>query len=134
YACVSRPSIDESGNAATRLHLDSKRVDALRSSLGLAASWKHSQSDGSTLATHFDISWNREWLDRDLTQATHFVIASTDTAFDTRNSVLPRDTLGLRAGLTLQRSERLSIGADLRSQLGSGYSSLQGQVNLRWAF
>jgi subtilase-type serine protease len=110
------------------------RVDALQSSLGLAASWNRSEGDGSTLAMHFGISWNREWLDRDLTQAAHFVIAPTDTAFVTRNSVLPRDTMGLRAGLTLQRSERLSIGADLSSQLGNGYSSLQGQVNLRWAF
>jgi subtilase-type serine protease len=134
YALMSRPSIDESGNAATRLHLNSMRVDALQSSLGLAASWNRSEGDGSTLAMHFGISWNREWLDRDLTQAAHFVIAPTDTAFVTRNSVLPRDTMGLRAGLTLQRSERLSIGADLSSQLGNGYSSLQGQVNLRWAF
>jgi len=133
-ALVSRASIDESGNAATRLHLDSKRVDALRSSLGLAASWNRSLGDGSTLAMHSNISWNHEWLDRDLTQAARFAIAPTDTAFDTRNRVLPRDTMGLRAGLTWHRSEHLSIGADLSSQLGSGYSSLQGQVNLRWVF
>ncbi|WP_394061479.1 autotransporter domain-containing protein [Alcaligenes sp. WGS1538] len=134
YALVSRPSIDESGNAATRLHLDSKRLDALRSSLGLAASWNRSLGDGSTLAMHSNISWNHEWLDRDLTQAARFAIAPTDTAFDTRNRVLPRDTMGLGAGLTWHRSEHLSIGADLSSQLGSGYSSLQGQVNLRWMF
>lgn len=134
YALVSRPSIDESGNAATRLHLNSQRVDALRSSLGLAASWNRSLNDGSTLTMHLDIGWNHEWLNRDLTQAAHFVIAPTDTTFDTRNSVLPRNTMSLRTGLTWQRSERLSIGAGLSSQLGSGYSSLQGQVNLRWAF
>ncbi len=134
YASVSRPSIDESGNAATRLHLDSKRVDALRSSLGLTASWNHPLNDGSKLGMNFDIGWNHEWLNRDLTQAAHFAIASTDTRFNTRNSVLPRDTMSLRAGLTWQRSERLTIGTDISSQFGVGYSSLQGQVNLRWAF
>lgn len=134
YALVSRPSVEESGNAATRLHLESKRVDALRSSLGLAASWNRSLGDGSTLAMGFDIGWNREWLDRDLRQAAHFVIAPTDSTFDTRNSVLPRDTIGLKMGLSWQRSESLSIGTSLSSQIGSGYSSLQGQVNLRWAF
>lgn len=134
YALLSRPSINESGNAATRLHLDSKRIDALRSSLGLATSWRHSQSDGSALAMHFDISWDREWLNHDLTQAAHFAIAPTDTAFNTRNNVLPRDTMNVRAGLTWLRNERLSVGANLSSQLGSGYSSLQWQANLSWAF
>jgi outer membrane autotransporter protein len=134
YALVSRPSVDESGNAATRLHLDSKRVDALRSSLGLTAEWKRALADGSNLAVNVDIGWNHEWLDRDLTQAARFAIASTDTTFNTRNSVLPRDTMSLRTGLTWQRSERLSIGTSISSQFGGGYSSLQGQMNLRWAF
>lgn len=134
YASVSRPSIDESGNAATRLHLDSKRVDALRSSLGVTASWSRPLDDGSKLGVNFDIGWNHEWLDRDLTQAAQFAIASTDTSFNTRNSVLPRDTMSLRAGLTWQRNERLSIGTGISSQFGGGYSSLQGQMNLRWAF
>lgn len=134
YALVSRPSVDESGNAATRLHLDSKRVDALRSSLGLTAQWNRDLTDGSKLAVNVDVGWNHEWLDRDLTQAARFAIASTDTAFNTRNSVLPRDTMSLRAGLTWQRSERLSIGTGISSQFGGGYSSLQGQMNLRWAF
>jgi uncharacterized protein with beta-barrel porin domain len=134
YALLSRPSIDESGNAATRLNLDSKRADALRSSLGLAASWNRSLNNGSTLAMQSSISWNHEWLDRDLTQAARFAIAPADTAFNTRTSVLPRDTIGVLAGLAWQRSERLSIGANLSSQLGNGYSSLQGQVNVRWAF
>ena len=120
--------------AATRLHLDSKRVDALRSSLGLTAEWNRDLTDGSKLAVNVDVGWNHEWLDRDLTQAARFAIASTDTAFNTRNSVLPRDTMSLRAGLTWQRSERLSIGTGISSQFGGGYSSLQGQVNLRWAF
>lgn len=133
YALVSRPSIDESGNAATRLHLDSKRVDALRSSLGLAASWNNTLNDGSALAVNTDISWNHEWLDRDLTHAARFVI-TPGTDFNTRNAILPRDTLGLRAGLAWQRSERLTVGADLTSQMGNGYRSLQGQLNLRWAF
>lgn len=134
YALVSRPSIDESGNAATRLHLDSKRVDALRSSLGLTATWNRALNDGSNLAMNVDVGWNHEWLNRDLTQAARFAIASTDTTFNTLNSVLPRDTMSLRAGLTWQRSERLSIGTGISSQFGGGYSSLQGQVNLRWAF
>ncbi|ROT45951.1 autotransporter domain-containing protein [Pusillimonas sp. NJUB218] len=134
YALLSRPSIDESGNAATRLHLDSMRIDALRSSLGLATSWRSARSDGSTLAMHFDIRWDREWLNRDLTQAAHFVIAPTNTTFNTINNVLPRNTMGMRAGLTWQRSEGLSVGATLSAQLGSGYSSLQGQANFSWTF
>lgn len=134
YASVSRPSIDESGNAATRLHLDSKRVDALRSSLGLTATWNRALDDGSNLAVNVDMGWNHEWLNRDLTQTARFAITPTDTTFNTRNSVLPRDTMNLRAGLTWQRSEHLSIGTGISSQFGGGYSSLQGQMNLRWAF
>lgn len=134
YAWASRPSVDESGNAATRLQLESKRVDALRSSLGLSALWNQDLDDGSKLAVNVDLGWNHEWLDRDLTQAAHFAIASSDTAFNTRNHVLARDTMSVQAGLSWQRDERLSIGTGIRSQFGGGYSSLQGQVNLRWAF
>lgn len=60
--------------------------------------------------------------------------AMPGSTFQSRNDVLPRNSVGLRAGLTWQRSERFSVGAGLGGRLGSGYTSLQGQVSLRWAF
>jgi len=48
--------------------------------------------------------------------------------------VLPRNSVGLRAGLNWQRGERFTVGAGLGGRLGGGYKSLQGNVALRWTF
>lgn len=133
YTSVSRPGIDESGAAATRLSLDSQRVDALRSSIGLGASFVLSSSDSSKVSAHARASWDHEWLNRDVMQTARFA-AWPAAAFDTTNAILPRDSLALRAGLTWQRTERFSLGVDLGGRLGNGYKSVEGQLSARWAF
>lgn len=133
YARVSRPGLEESGPAATRLALESRHVDALRSSLGLGATLRHELANGGTLNSYAQITWDHEWLDREVVQTASFA-AMPGSTFQSRNDVLPRNSVGLRAGLTWQRSERFSVGAGLGGRLGSGYTSLQGQVSLRWAF
>src|SRR5690606_4982791 len=125
-------AIDESG-AATRLSLDSQRMDALRSSLGLRASFMLSSSDDSAVSVHAKVSWDHEWLDRDVTQTARFT-ASPAASFDTTNAILPRDSMALRAGLAWQRSERFSLGVDVGGRVGDGYRSVEGQLSARWAF
>lgn len=133
YARVSRPGVEESGPAATRLTLESRHVDALRSSLGVAASLRHALADGSELRSHVQLAWDHEWLDRDVVQTAAFA-AMPGATFESRNAVLPRNSASLRAGLTWQRNERMSLGASLGGRLGGGYKAVEGQVSLRWAF
>lgn len=133
YARVSRPGVEESGPAATRLLLESRNADALRSSLGVGALMRHELQNGSTLCSHAQITWDHEWMDRDVVQTASFA-AAPGSSFQSRNAVLPRDSVGLRAGLTWQRSERFSLGVGVGGRVGSDYKSLEGQLSLRWAF
>src|SRR5690606_9057000 len=57
YARVSRPEVHESGAAATRLSLDSQRVDALRSSLGMGASMVLPLQSQGEISAHARASW-----------------------------------------------------------------------------
>ena len=133
YAHASRPGLDESGDNATRLDLERQSTDALRSSLGVNAIWRHKLDDGSTLDARAFASWDREWLDRNVVQTARFA-ALPGQSFDTKNAILPRNSASLGAGLTWQRSETLSVGLDVNGRLGNGYKAIDGRLNVRWAF
>lgn len=133
YSRASRPGLDESGDKATRLALERQSVDALRSSLGLNAIWRHTLDDGSALDAYAFASWDREWLDRNVVQTARFA-ALPGQSFDTKNAILPRNSASLGAGLTWQRSETLSLGFDVNGRLGNGYKAIDGRLNVRWAF
>ncbi|MGB3425204.1 MAG: hypothetical protein WBF84_13755, partial [Castellaniella sp.] len=60
--------------------------------------------------------------------------AQPDVSLRSVNTWLPRDTLGLRAGLDWQRSERVTLGLELGGQVGGGYRAVDGQLKLRWAY
>lgn len=133
YARVSRPGVEESGPTATRLALERRSVHALRSSLGLSGSLHRTLDNGATVSGHAQLTWDHEWLDREVVQDARFA-AMPDYSFQSRNDVLPRNSVGLRAGLNWQRGERFTVGAGLGGRLGGGYKSLQGNVALRWTF
>lgn len=133
YATVSRPAVDESGAAATRLHLDSQRLNALRSSIGIGSRMALPWQSRGKVSAHARLSWDHEWLSRKVTQTARFA-ASPAASFESTNAVLPRNSMGLRAGLAWQRNDRFSLNADLGARLGNGYKSLEGQLSLRWAF
>ncbi|PLC51838.1 autotransporter [Pollutimonas subterranea] len=133
YARVSRPGVDESGAAATRLYLDSQRIDALRSSIGMGASMMLPLQSQGEVRAHAQASWEHEWLNRNVTQTARFA-AWPAAAFESTNAVLPRDSLALRVGVDWKRSERFSTGIDLGGRLGNGYKALEGQLSMRWRF
>jgi len=132
YANVFRPGVNESGPPATRLHLDSQRMDALRSSIGMDGSMTVPSRHGKVTA-HVRIGWEHEWMGRDVTQNAAFAVWPA-ASFETTNAVLPRNSASLRAGLNWQRSARYTVGAELGGLWGSGYKALQGQLSMRWTF
>ena len=132
YARVSRPGVSESGPTGTRLELDNVHADALRSSLGLAINARRVMQNDSQFTVGAQISWDHEWLDRDVIQTARFAAAAAP-AFDTRNELLPRNSLGLQATIGWQK-DHLSIGAGIGGRAGGDYKALEGQVSVRWAF
>lgn len=133
YDRLLRPGVEESGAQASRLYLDSLQADALRSRLGVSARTAWALNNGQTVQARMRLSWEREWLNREISQTARFD-AQPHVSLLSVNTWLPRDTLGLRAGLDWQRSERVSLGLELGGQLGGGYRAVDGQLKLRWAF
>lgn len=133
YVRMSRPHVDESGAVATRLSVDSQRIYALRSSIGMEVSmmlpWQHR----GEMSSHARVGWDHEWLNRDVVQAARFA-AWPDASFESMNTVLPRNSMSLQAGLAWRASDRLSVGADLGGRFGDGYKALEGHLSMRWAF
>lgn len=132
YARVSRPGVSESSTGGTQLDLDSIHADALRSSLGLMLNARHTLQSDATMTVGAKISWHHEWLDRDVTQTARFA-TTAGPAFDTRNRLLPRNSLGLQTALGWQK-DQLSVSAGLGGRVGDGYKAWEGQVSLQWAF
>ncbi len=133
YDRLMRPGVEESGAQASRLDLGSLQADALRSRLGVSARTAWALNNGQTVQARMRLSWDREWLNREISQTARFD-AQPDVSLRSVNTWLPRDTLGLRAGLDWQRSERVSLGLELGGQMGGGYRAVDGQLRLRWAF
>lgn len=133
YDRLMRPGAEESGSQASRLNLDSQKADALRSRLGISARTDWTLGNGQAMQARMRLSWDREWLSRDIIQTARFD-ARPDVSLRSVNTWLPRDTLGLRAGLDWHRSERVSLGMELGGRIGGGYRAVDGQIKLRWAF
>ncbi|MFC4297671.1 autotransporter domain-containing protein [Castellaniella hirudinis] len=133
YERLMRPGVEESGSQASRLDLDRQQADALRSRLGVSARTAWALDNGQAMQARLRLSWDREWLDREVSQTARFD-AQPDVSLRSVNTWLPRDTLGLRAGLDWQRSERVTLGLELGGQAGGGYRAVDGQLKLRWAF
>lgn len=133
YARVHRPGVTESGADATRLRLDSDSTDALRSSLGVDARLALPGAE-SRLSAKARVTWDREWLSRDAVSTAGFA-AQSASRFTVRNAVLPRDSLGLRAGLSYRASDAVTVDAQVSSQrFGGGYDAVAGELAVRWRF
>ena len=134
YAFNARPSVDESGTSAA-LHLGSELFQSLRSGLGVRIVSKGTPlASGLLLKAQASASWNHELLDK---------AGSFDASFrQARNASFShdaewegRDSLGLSAGVSLDKGNGLSIsfhgGADLFRHSGS---SVWGKASLNWKF
>ncbi len=133
YTWLSRPGSTESGDDASRLQLSSARFHSLRSSIGVGGEYALTRQNGAVLNVDFRLAWDRELLDKRLVQAARFA-GYPATVFSSANTVLGRDSLGLRAGLRYDAGNDLTIGFGVATQLRSGYSSFEGNLALSKRF
>jgi outer membrane autotransporter protein len=134
YAFNARPSVDESG-AAAALHLDSEVFQSLRSGIGVRIVSKGTPlASGLLLKAQASASWNHELLDKAGSFYASFRQAR-DASFSHDAEWEGRDSLGLSAGVSLDKGNGLSLsfhgGADLFRHSGS---SVWGKASLNWKF
>lgn len=134
YNRLSRKGVSENGAESSRLKLDSKAFDSLHSSIGVNSNWQLPLASGAMVKTHLQLSWEHELLNPELTQNASFA-NYRDTRFSSKNKVIGRDALGLKAGARYQITRNFEVGADFTGQkYHSGNSSMSGNLSATWRF
>lgn len=134
YTSLWRDGTHEKGAAGSTLKLDSQQFDSLRSSIGLNSAMKFPLDGGKAIKAEGQITWNHELLDTDLIQDAMFANYQ-GVKFKSKNTVMGRDSMGLRGRVAYQISENVDIGAGVSSDLfRTGYNSVAGDLSLDWRF
>ncbi|MFV3304705.1 autotransporter domain-containing protein [Pseudomonas sp. NY15181] len=134
YTSLWRDGTHEKGADGTTLKLDSQQFDSLRSSLGLNSAMKFPLDSGHAIKAEGQVTWNHELLDTDLIQDATFANYQ-GTKFKSKNTVIGRDSMGLRGNVRYQLSENVDVGAGVSSDLfRTGYNSVAGNLSLDWRF
>lgn len=134
YTSLWRDDLHEKGADGSTLKLDSQKFDSLRSSIGLNSAMKFPLDGGQAIKAETQVTWNHELLDTDLTQDATFANYQ-GTSFKSKDTVMGRDSMGLRGSVRYQLSENVDIGAGVSSDLfRTGYNSVAGDLSLDWRF
>ncbi|MCX5465729.1 autotransporter outer membrane beta-barrel domain-containing protein [Alcaligenes parafaecalis] len=134
YLHYRRPGLEESGDAASRLHLDSSRQNALQASIGLALRQNWNLSQDRQLQTSLSVAWEQALLSRNQTQEAAFASAQS-VGFDGRYARVDRHALSLGTSINLQQSERLRLGLSASTRLlDDSRADINGKLFLNWMF
>ncbi|WP_447749977.1 autotransporter outer membrane beta-barrel domain-containing protein [Pseudomonas nicosulfuronedens] len=134
YTSLWRDGTHEKGADGSALKLKSQQFDSLRSSVGLNSAMKFPLAGGRAIKAEGQITWDHELLNTDLIQDATFANYQ-GSSFRSKNTVMDRDSMGLRGNLRYSLSENVDIGAGVSSNLfRTGYNSVAGNLSLDWRF
>nr|WP_301295667.1 autotransporter outer membrane beta-barrel domain-containing protein [Pseudomonas nitroreducens] len=134
YTSLWRDGTHEKGDDGSTLKLKSQQFDSLRSSIGLNTAMHFPLEGGRAIKAETQVTWNHELLDTDLTQDATFANYQ-DAKFSSKNTLMDRDSMGLRGNVRYSLSENVDIGAGVASDLfRTGYNSVSGNLSLDWRF
>lgn len=134
YTSLWRDGTHEKGADGSTLKLKSQQFDSLRSSIGLNSAMNFPLDGGKAIKAEGQITWNHELLDTNLIQDATFANYQ-GVKFKSKNTVMDRDSMGLRGSVRYQISENVDIGAGVASDLfRTGYNSVSGNLSLDWRF
>jgi hypothetical protein len=134
YTSLWRDSTHEKGEDGSRLKLKSQQFDSLRSSVGLNSAMHFPLEGGRAIKAEGQVTWNHELLNTDLIQDATFANYQ-GTKFRSKNTVMDRDSMGLRGNVRYSLSENVDIGVGASSDLfRTGYNSVSGNLSLDWRF
>ncbi|WP_199287130.1 autotransporter outer membrane beta-barrel domain-containing protein [Pseudomonas nitroreducens] len=134
YTSLWRDGTHEKGADGSALKLKSQQFDSLRSSVGLNSAMKFPLEGGRAIKAEGQVTWNHELLNTDLIQDATFANYQ-GSSFRSKNTVMDRDSMGLRGNVRYSLSENVDIGAGVASDLfRTGYNSVSGTLSLDWRF
>jgi outer membrane autotransporter protein len=133
YSRLHQDGYTESGSVAA-LQIDSASTSSIKSDLGakLERTFKTSYGDMTPLA---QLSWRHEYRDTRLQSVGSFAADTTGTTSFTTQGVAPeKDTGVLVLGVTLARSQNLTLAGHYTLEAAGGYNAQTADVRLRYQF
>jgi len=134
YSTLRQDSYTETGGNGAALHLDSTSTTSLKSDLGAKLERSFATSYGSVVPSA-QLTWRHEYHDTRLQSVANYAAdTSGATSFTSAGAKPIADTGVLTLGVTLLRSENLSLSAKYTLEAASGYAANTGDVQVRWNF
>ena len=127
YAVATRGSLTESGEGASRLHVNSDTVASFSSALGMHAAFTNRTPEG-TLQWNALAAWRHQWQNETLHTTAHFA-GYGENGFTSATGMTGKDSLiaqiGVKATDTKGRFARLMAGSEwFSSKTASYYASV----------
>lgn len=134
YSTLKQDSYTEKGGNGAALHVDSDDIDSLKSDLGAKLERSFATSYGELIPAA-QLTWRHEFRDEGLRSVANYSAdVAGETSFASNGPSAIKDTGVLKLGVTLVRSDRLSLSANYTLEAGSGYTANTGNVQARWDF
>ena len=134
YSTLKQDSYTEKDGNGAALHVNSDDIDSLKSDLGAKLERSFATSYGELIPAA-QLTWRHEFRDEGLRSVSNFSAdVAGETSFSTNGPSAINDTGVLNLGVTLVRSNRLSLSAKYTLEAGSGYTANTGNLQARWDF
>lgn len=134
YSTLDQDSYTEKGGSGAALHVVADDSTSLKSDLGAKLERTFSTSYGS-LTPSAKLTWRHEYHDSGLQSVANYAADTSGATSFTTTGASPVENTGVMAlGVTLLRSDNLSLAAKYTLEAGGGYTANTGDVQVRWEF
>ncbi|NMZ70688.1 outer membrane autotransporter barrel domain-containing protein [Pseudomonas peli] len=134
YSTLRLDSYTEKGGNGAALNIDAKNSYSLKSTLGAKVERSFSTTY-CTVIPSAQLTWRHEFREAGLQSVANYASdTSGATNFTTTGAKLVEDTGVMKLGVTLIRSQSLSLSANYTLEAASGYTANTGDLQARWEF
>ncbi|WP_254435237.1 autotransporter outer membrane beta-barrel domain-containing protein [Pandoraea communis] len=133
YSRMTQDAYTETGGVAA-LRVNSSNASSVKSELGAKLARTFTTSYGE-ITPSIQLSWRHEYLDTSIQSIANFAAdTSGATSFMTQGALANRDTGVMVLGVTLARSQNLTLAARYTLEASRGYTAQTADLRLRYQF
>lgn len=134
YSTLRQDSYTEKEGNGAALHINAENSTSLKSDLGAKLERSFLTAYGAVIPSA-QFTWRHEYHNAGLQSVANYAAdTSGATSFTTTGATSVEDTGVMALGMTLMRSQNLSVSVKYTLEAASGYTANTGDVQARWEF